>query len=257
MLPGTILAEMTAKRSADVTSPGSITMRDRLIVALDVSSAPAARALVSSVGDAAGIYKVGLQLFTAEGPSLIRELVGSGLKVFLDLKLHDIPNTVGHAVKSAVDLGVNMLTVHASGGSDVLRAAVQAASQRLAILGVTVLTSFDDQDLAEVGVSRPVPDQVLRLAALARDSGCAGVVTSPRETAQVRRSLGEGLLIVNPGVRPRGTSKDDQERTATPAEAIRAGASHIVVGRPITQAKDPARAAEEIVLEMEQGRVLG
>jgi orotidine-5'-phosphate decarboxylase len=248
---------MSANMIASLASPGSITMRDRLIVALDVSSAQDAHALVSGIGDAAGIYKVGLQLFTAQGPNLVREFVSSGRKVFLDLKLHDIPNTVGRAVKSAADLGVSMLTVHASGGSDVLRAAVEAAGPRLAILGVTVLTSFDDADLAEIGVSNPVPCQVVRLAELARRAGCAGMVTSPRETAQVRRSLGEGFAIVNPGVRPAGTSKDDQERTATPAEAIRAGATFIVVGRPITQAKNPARAAQEIVQEMEQAQSSG
>jgi orotidine-5'-phosphate decarboxylase len=248
---------MSANMIASVASPGSIMMRERLIVALDVSSAQIAQSLASSIGDAAGVYKVGLQLFTAEGPNLVRELVSSGRKVFLDLKLHDIPNTVGRAVKSAADLGASMLTVHASGGSDVLRAAVEAAGPRLAILGVTVLTSFDDTDLTEIGVSDPVPGQVLHLAELARRAGCAGVVTSPRETAQVRRSLGEGFAIVNPGIRPAGASKDDQERTATPAEAIQAGATYIVVGRPITQAKDPARSAQEIVLEMEQARSSG
>jgi orotidine-5'-phosphate decarboxylase len=232
-------------------------MRERLIVALDVSTARAAQELVSSIGDAAGVYKVGLQLFTAEGPNLVRELVSSGRKVFLDLKFHDIPNTVGHAVKSAVDLGASMLTVHASGGSDALNAAVEAAGQRLAILGVTVLTSFSDADLEEIGVSNPLSDQVLRLALLAQRAGCAGVVTSPRETAQVRKSLAGSFMIVNPGVRPAGAGKDDQERTATPAEAIRAGASHIVVGRPITQAKEPASAAQKIVLEMEQAQISG
>jgi orotidine-5'-phosphate decarboxylase len=213
--------------------------------------------MVSSIGAEAGLYKIGLQLFTSEGPGLVREFVNSGLRVFLDLKLHDIPNTVGHAVRSAADLGVSMLTVHASSGADALQAAAEAAGQRLAILGVTVLTSFADEDLGEIGVVRPVPEQVVHLAALARRAGCAGVVTSPRETALVRKSLGEGFIIVNPGVRPAGATKDDQERTATPADAIRAGATHIVVGRPITQAKDPAKAAHKIVLDMEQARVSG
>lgn len=239
-------------------------MRERLIVALDVPNAQAARDLVSRLGDAACFYKVGLQLFTAEGPGLVRELVASGRKVFLDLKLHDIPSTVGHAVKSAAGLGASMLTVHASGGSQMLRAAVEAAEasrdpQRLAILGVTVLTSFRDEDLGEIGVPAATAGQVLHLVSLAQNAGCAGVVTSARETAAVRRALGPTLMIVNPGIRPASGSndkskdKDDQERTATPAEAVRAGASHIVVGRPITRAQDPARAAAEIVLEMERG----
>lgn len=229
-------------------------MLDRLIVALDVPSAQAARQIVSRIGHAAGFYKVGLQLFTAEGPDLVRELVGAGHKIFLDLKLHDIPNTVSHAVKSAVAIGAHMLTVHAAAGSDALQAAAEAAGGRLALLGVTVLTSFSDEDLRETGVSSPVSEQVLSLASLAQSTGCAGVVTSPRETALVRKSLGPNLIIVNPGVRPAsaGSGKDDQERTATPAQAIQAGATYIVVGRPITQAQDPAKAAAQIVLEMEQ-----
>lgn len=232
--------------------PASISAQKRLIVALDVSRADAARALVDRIGEAAGLYKVGLQLFTAEGPRLVEELVGSGHRVFLDLKLHDIPNTVSHAVKSAVGLGVSMLTVHAAGGSDMLKAAVEAADRRLTLLAVTVLTSFSDDDLRETGIPSTTGEQVVRLAGLAQSAGCPGIVTSPRETALVRRSLGSDLVIVNPGVRPGGAGKDDQERTATPAEAIRAGASYIVVGRPITKADDPAKAAHDIVLEMER-----
>jgi len=234
-------------------SPASAAgMREKLIVALDVPSAQAARELVSRIGDAAGFYKVGLQLFTAEGPGVVRDLAGAGHKIFLDLKLHDIPNTVSRAVKSAVGIGAHMLTVHAAAGTDVLRAAVDAAEGRLALLGVTVLTSLTDKDLRDTGVSSTTSGQVFRLASLAQSVGCAGVVTSPRETAFVRKSLGPGLIIVNPGVRPAGSGNDDQERTATPAEAIQAGASYIVVGRPITQAQDPAKAAAEIVLQMEQ-----
>jgi len=248
---------MAAKIIPAVDPPEATPMRERLIVALDVSSAQAARELVSTIGAAAGIYKVGLQLFTAEGPGLVRELVNSGLKIFLDLKLHDIPHTVSRAVKAAADLGVTMLTVHSSAGSAVLRAAVEAAGGKLAILAVTVLTSFSDEDLDETGVSDPVASQVLRLAALARGAGCWGIVTSPRETASIRTFMGEGFAIVNPGVRPAGAGKDDQERTATPAEAIRAGATYIVVGRPITQSTDPAGRAREIILEMEQGQSSG
>jgi orotidine-5'-phosphate decarboxylase len=243
---------MPAERIATVASPSSLAMRERLIVALDTPNAQAARDIISQLGTAAETYKVGLQLFTAEGPGLVRELVSSGHRVFLDLKLHDIPNTVSHAVKSAVGLGVHLLTVHAGGGTDVLRAAVDAAGPNLAILAVTVLTSLSDRDIQETGIPVSVSDQVLRLASLAQQTGCAGVVTSPRETANVRKLLGSNRLIVNPGVRPSGAGKDDQERTATPAEAIRAGASYIVVGRPITKAQDPAKAAREIVLEMER-----
>lgn len=226
--------------------------RDKLIVALDVSNAEAARQLVSQLKGSAGMFKVGLQLFTAEGPALVRELVASGHRVFLDLKLHDIPNTVGYAVRSAAGLGVSMLTVHASAGADALQAAVEAAGDSTAVVAVTVLTSFADDDLREIGVPQAIAGHVLHLAALARSAGCAGVVTSPRETALVRHAQGDEFSIVNPGVRPTGSQKDDQQRTSTPGEAIRAGASHVVVGRPITKAKDPARAAEEIVLEMEK-----
>src|SRR5258708_8212133 len=227
---------VSADTLAAVPSPGSIKMRERLIVGLDVPSAQAARELVSRIGDAAGVYKIGLQLFTAEGPGLVRELVNSGRKVFLDLKLHDIPNTVSHAVKSAVGLGVSMLTVHASGGTDVLRAAVEAADQRLAILAVTVLTSCNDEDLREITFPDPLPDPAFHLASLAQSAGCAGVVTSPRETALVRKSLGQGLVIVNPGIRPAGAGKDDQERTATPAQAILSGSDDPAVVRPRTPA---------------------
>jgi orotidine-5'-phosphate decarboxylase len=155
-------------------------------------------------------------------------------------------------VRSAVGLGASMLTVHAGAGSDVLRAATEAAAGRVAVLGVTVLTSFSDDDLRETGVPTDVAEQVAHLATLAQSCGCAGVVTSPRETALMRKLLGPKMYIVNPGIRPQGSSQDDQERTATPAAAILAGASHIVVGRPITRAEDPARAAANIVQEMEQ-----
>jgi orotidine-5'-phosphate decarboxylase len=229
-------------------------MRERLIVALDVPSAGEAQKLVSRIGDSAGVYKVGLQLFISEGPRIVRDLVSSGRQVFLDLKLHDIPTTVSLAVKSAVELGVDMLTVHASGGAAMLRAATEAAAGRVNILAVTVLTSLSDEDMQEIGVSGQVSDQVLRMAALAKSAGCQGIVTSPREALMVRKSLGEGFAIVTPGVRPAGAESNDQQRTATPAQAITNGASHIVVGRPITHAPDPAKAATAIIQEMEQAR---
>ncbi len=228
--------------------------RERLIVALDVASASEARSIAAAVGDTAGIYKIGKQLFTAEGPHLVRELVGSGRRVFLDLKFHDIPNTVAAVVREAAKLGVSMLSVHASGGARMLQEAVSAAAASRPsplVLAVTVLTSLTDEDLQQTGVSGRVVDQVLRLAALARAQGCGGVVASAQEARELRRELGTGFAIVTPGVRPVGTAAGDQARVVTPAEALRAGATHIVVGRPITGARDPGAAARAIVEEIE------
>ncbi len=222
--------------------------RQRLIVALDVSTAAAARKIVAAVGDSAHAYKVGMQLYTAEGPSIVRELVGSGRRVFLDLKYHDIPNTVGAAVREAARLGVSMLTVHASGGGKMLRAAVEAAQKPgLLVLAVTVLTSLDDVELGKIGLRGGALDQVLRLAALALSNGCKGVVASALEAAALREEFGHDFTIVTPGVRPAGSGPNDQARVVTPAEAISAGASHIVVGRPITEASDPAAEARAIL----------
>lgn len=231
----------------------ALSPRDRLIVALDYPKAAEARQLVSVLGETVSSYKVGKQLFTAEGPDLVRQLVRVGKRIFLDLKFHDIPNTVSGAVRSASALGVSMLTVHASGGSAMLRAAVQAAAETPKpplILAVTVLTSLSDQDLQAIGVSGRVVDQVLRLAALARDCGCDGIVASPLEASEIRRELGEGFAIVTPGVRLAGADHDDQSRVLTPAEALAAGATHIVIGRPITAAKDPAQAARAILEQL-------
>ena len=227
--------------------------RERLIIALDVSSAAAAQKIVAAVGESALLYKVGKQLFTAEGPAIVRDLVASGRRVFLDLKFHDIPNTVAAAVAEAAKLKVSMLTVHASGGARMLKAATEAAAasaSRPLVLGVTVLTSFRDADVQEVGFGGRVVDNVLRLAQLARVNGCGGIVTSAKEAREVRREMGAGFAIVTPGVRPAGSDVGDQARVATPAEAIAAGATHIVVGRPITAAANPAAAAQAIVEEM-------
>jgi len=223
--------------------------RQRLIVALDVSTAAAARQIVAAVGDSALTYKVGMQLYTAEGPQVVRDLVASGRKVFLDLKYHDIPNTVGAAVREAAQLGVSMLTVHAAGGSRMLRAAVDAAQSKtgLMVLAVTVLTSMDEADVQSVGMLGGVRGAVLRLAELALASGCQGVVASAREAPALRSQLGDAFAIVTPGVRLAGTGHADQRRVVTPAEAIAAGASHIVVGRPITEAADPAAEARAIL----------
>jgi len=224
--------------------------RERLIVALDVSSAAAAQKIVAAVGDSAFAYKVGKQLFTAEGPQIVRNLVASGRQVFLDLKYHDIPSTVASAVREAAKLHVSMLTVHASGGGRMLRAAVDAArnmNPTLMVLAVTVLTSLDDSDLEKMGVRGKVVDQVLRLSALAIADGCDGVVASAQEATELRNELDGEFLIVTPGVRPAGMGRGDQVRVVTPAEAIAAGATHIVVGRPITQAADPAAEARAIL----------
>jgi len=224
--------------------------RQRLIVALDVSSAAAARKIVAAVGDSALAYKVGMQLYTAEGPAIVRELVGSGRRVFLDLKYHDIPTTVAAAVREAARLGVSMVTVHASGGGKMLQAALEAAQATkpdLLLLAVTVLTSLDDVDLGKIGLRGGVLDQVLRLAALALSHGCKGVVSSALEAGALRQEFGRDFAIVTPGVRPAGSGPHDQARVVTPAEAIAAGASHIVVGRPITEAADPAAEARAIL----------
>jgi orotidine-5'-phosphate decarboxylase len=226
--------------------------RERLIVALDVSSGEAARSIVARVGECCRIYKVGMQLFTAEGPQVVRDLVASGRKVFLDLKYHDIPNTVAAAVREAAKLRVSMLTVHGAGGGKMLRAAVEAASgyRETKVLAVTVLTSLEDGDLEKLGIRGRVVDQVTRLSALALADGCHGVVTSAKEASELRAELGNGFLIVTPGVRPAGVGRGDQVRVVTPEEAIAAGASHIVVGRPITGADDPAAEARAILAQI-------
>jgi len=223
--------------------------RQRLIVALDVSSAAAARNIVTALGDSAFAYKVGMQLYTAEGPQVVRELIASGRRVFLDLKYHDIPNTVGAAVAEAAKLGVSMLTVHAAGSGKMLRAAVEAAkaNPELMVLAVTVLTSLDANDLEKVGMRGSVEDSVVRLATIALANGCQGIVASAREASTLRAELGHEFTIVTPGVRPAGSSVGDQVRVVTPAEAIASGATYIVVGRPITEAPDPAAEARAIL----------
>jgi len=232
--------------------------RDRLIVALDVPGATQARRVVQTLGGAATTYKIGKQLFTAEGPQVVRDLVSSGRKVFLDLKFHDIPNTVAAAVKAAADLGVSMMTVHASGGSKMLKAAAEAAAQSSAapiVLAVTVLTSLSDSDLPELGIAGNVPAQVLRLGALARAAGCGGLVASAQEAQALRRELGEDFVIVTPGIRLAGSAAGDQARVVTPSDAIAAGATYLVVGRPILDAPGAAQAAEQIVHEIEAAHV--
>lgn len=227
--------------------------RDRLMVALDFPSAAEARRGAAAVGASAGWLKIGKQLFTAEGPSLVRELAQAGHNIFLDQKFHDIPATVAGAVKAASALGVGIITVHGSGGSAMMKAAVQAARETEAppmVVAVTVLTSHTDAELQEMGIAGRVVDHVLRLASLARTAGCDGVVASAQEASEIRRELGAGFAIITPGVRPAGSAHDDQARVVTPAQAIKAGATHIVVGRPICGVADPASAARAIVDEI-------
>jgi orotidine-5'-phosphate decarboxylase len=227
--------------------------QDRLIVALDVPSTNAAMDLVDQLQGTCRWFKVGMELYYAAGNSVIDRLVERGFNVFLDLKLHDIPNTVARAVRSVAGSGASLLTIHAGGGDQMMRAAAQAASAPNApeLLAVTVLTSMDAAELAAVGVPTPPSEQVLRLARLAKISGVSGLVCSPEEVAAVRQAMGPGARLVVPGIRPSGhTATDDQRRVATPAETIARGASMLVVGRPITQAADPAQAATAILAEI-------
>lgn len=228
--------------------------RDRLIVALDVASAAQARRIVQSIGEAATTYKVGKQLFTAEGPQIVRDLIASGRKVFLDLKFHDIPNTVAGACRSAARLGVWMMNVHASGGEAMMRAAREAiagVARPPLLIAVTILTSLSDADLDSIGYSGSVIENVERLARLARVCGLDGVVCSAQEAKQLRRAAGPDFILVTPGIRLEGTPGDDQARVVTPVQAARLGADYLVIGRPITQARDPAAVLESIQSQLE------
>ena len=228
---------------------------DQLVVALDVESGARAIELADSLRDIAGAFKIGSRLFTLEGPSIVRKLTDRGDRVFLDLKFHDIPNTVAQAVEAATSLGVWMLNVHAAGGRKMMVAAVDAAHEAAArdnrrapfVIAVTVLTSMNLAALGETGVDAPVLEQVVRLARLTQSAGLDGVVASAQETALIRQQCGSNFAIVTPGIRDAAKSpRDDQERTMTAAEAIAAGASYIVVGRPIIAAPDPRAAAQKL-----------
>jgi orotidine-5'-phosphate decarboxylase len=226
----------------------------RLIVALDYPEGAQAIGMVERLDDLCCWYKVGLELYLAEGNAFIHELHHRGCSVFLDLKLYDIPNTVAGAVRSVCETGVEMLTVHASGGPAMLRAAAEAAAgyeHAPQLLAVTVLTSMDAEQLAAVGIGRPACTQVLRLAEIAAEAGIRGLVASPQEAAGLRQVFPAATLVI-PGIRPAGAEVGDQKRVATPAAALAAGASYLVVGRPITQASDPVAAARAILDEMHQ-----
>ena len=224
----------------------------RVIVALDFESVDQARQLVQLLGTSAQFYKIGLQLLTVHGPGLVHELITAGKQVFLDLKLFEIPNSVAGAVAAAGQLGVRMVTVHASGGLAVLRAAVAAARPfpQLQILALTVITSMRDADLCEVGVNATVTEQVLRLAQLAASAGCHGVVASPQEAGLLRQLLPSEMLIITPGTQLSGDAHNDQMRIATPEQAIRAGATHLVIGRSISQAANPVASFSAILAQV-------
>ncbi|HEX9697095.1 MAG TPA: orotidine-5'-phosphate decarboxylase [Actinomycetota bacterium] len=223
-------------------------MTNPLIVALDVPTVEEASALAKRIGDAAGAFKIGLELFGAYGPESVRAVDGP---VFLDLKLHDIPTTVHRAMQSIAPLAPAMITVHALGGRAMLEAAASAKPSGTILLGVTVLTSMSDQDLFEVGLP-PAGEAVPALASLAHEAGCDGIVCAPADLIRVREMLPKPFIVVTPGVRPAGADRDDQARAMTPARAIEAGADYLVVGRPITRASDPRAAAESIVAEASQ-----
>ena len=232
--------------------PTNIAPRDRLIVPLDLPSVPAAEAMIARLGDSVTFYKIGYQLAYAGGLPLVRQLADAGKKVFLDLKLHDISNTVARGVESVAALGATFLTVHAY--PQTMKAAVEAREGDLRILAVTVLTSYDDADLAVAGYDFTVPELVAERAAQARDIGVDGLVCSAEEVAKVRGIVGASFALVTPGIRPAGADPGDQKRIATPAAAIAAGADYLVVGRPIIAAADPKAAAAAIVAEIAAAR---
>jgi orotidine-5'-phosphate decarboxylase len=239
-----------------MTSFGEPLARDRLIVALDVESVEAARALIATLGDAVSFYKIGMELAFAGGLALVDELKASGHKVFVDLKLHDIGQTVERATRQIAKLGADFLTIHAF--PQTMKAArVGAGDSGLRLLAVTVMTSYDDADLAEAGYGCGVADLVARRAIQAKDAGIDGLILSPQEVETIRALVGPSMVLVTPGVRPAGAETGDQKRIMTPALAIASGAHHLVVGRPVTRAADPRAAAEQIVAEIGNGLEIG
>jgi orotidine-5'-phosphate decarboxylase len=231
--------------------------KDKLIIALDVETPSKALGLVKELRSVAGMFKVGSQLFTAAGPQIVRDIIALDSKVFLDLKFHDIPHQVAGAARAAAELGVSLFTIHASGGSEMMRRAVDAVAEvgnETAVLAITVLTSIDADILAQIGVNSTPSESVLRLVKLAEASGVDGVVASAQEIKTIRDAIpNPNFLVVTPGIRSAQNDSGDQKRVATPAAAISAGASYLVVGRPITSATDPLAAARQIVTEMQPG----
>lgn len=240
---------------------GNLPVKDNLIIALDVDTGARALDLVRELHTVAGMFKVGSQLFTANGPQIVRDIIALNAKVFLDLKFHDIPHQVAGAARSAAELGISLFTIHASGGSEMMRRAVQSVEEvaqrggvRSRVLAITVLTSIDATILSQIGVTSTPEESVRRLVHLAESSGVDGVVASPNEIKTIRSAVpSSDFLVVTPGIRPASSESEDQKRVATPAAAIAAGASYLVVGRPITGAADPLAAAHEIIADMERG----
>jgi len=234
-------------------------VKNRLIVALDMPNMEAVKKLVTELGDAVQYYKVGMELFYGCGSETVHYLRGIGKNVFCDLKLQDIPNTVAHGAGMLTHLGASMLTFHAIGGKAMMQAAVEEVTKTAAELGiarpklvaVTVLTSMNEGEWSKLRYSVSIPEQVLNLAKLAQEAGMDGVVASPQEAAMIRAACGEDFLIVTPGIRPQDAALDDQSRVASPGQALQAGASYLVVGRPITKAENPLLAAQKIIAEME------
>jgi orotidine-5'-phosphate decarboxylase len=227
--------------------------RRRIIVPLDVPSADDSLAIIRRLGGCVGMFKVGLELFVASGPDVVRRIRDSGSEIFLDLKLHDIPNTVHRAVSEACRLGVSLLDVHIAGGSEMIAAARRALPEgdgRPRLLGITVLTSLDQGDLSEMGIEADLPDHVVSLSRLGRGAGLDGVVASPLEVSAVKKACGSEFIVVTPGIRPSGSTPGDQKRVMTPRDALAAGADYLVIGRPILGATDPVGAVESIVAEI-------
>jgi orotidine-5'-phosphate decarboxylase len=223
---------------------------DKIIVALDVPTKKAALDLVAELGKEISLFKIGLQLFTAAGPDIVRKVLATGAKVFLDLKLHDIPNTVAHAVESAAKLGVHMLTIHLSGGDAMVKAALAARSTDMSILGVTVLTSFDETAIRALGISSTIEEHVSRLAKMGVAAGVDGLVVSPFEIEVLRPQFGDNVTLVVPGIRPAWSETGDQKRIMTPREALDLGANYLVIGRPIIAHKNPRAAVAKILSEL-------
>jgi orotidine-5'-phosphate decarboxylase len=230
----------------------SLTTKDKIIVALDLPSVDEARKLISVLGDDVSWYKIGLQLFSLGGPAFLQEVKKSGAKIFLDLKFHDIPNTVRSAVESSCTLGADMLTIHLCGGTEMCQAAVEGrGTSSTVLLGVTVLTSQTEATLFEIGIHRSLTQQVLSLATLAKATGVTGLIASPLELEPLRNKFGKDLVIVTPGVRPTWSTAGDQKRFTTPADALKLGADYLVIGRPITASPDPKSAFSRIASELQ------